>query len=218
MAIRRANIVVATTNPGKLAELRQLFEGQPVVVQGLSEFADLPEAPEEGATFAQNARHKARYYSRHLARWVLADDSGLEVEALGGLPGVRSARLAGEGCRDRAEQDRANVRALLEMLAEVPDDRRQGRFCCCLCLHSPERVILEVQGIWPGRILRQARGANGFGYDPVFFLPDRGRTAAQLAPAEKNAISHRGRALRQLMQQWPTIQDQIILQEGNHRS
>jgi len=159
----------------------------------------IDEPAEGGATFAANARAKALHYARATGRWALADDSGLAVDALGGAPGVRSARYAQETFQpgaDRAERDRANTAKLLAALADVPDERRTARFVCHLALAEPGRVLLEARGTLEGRIARAPAGHNGFGYDPVFFLPDRGCTAAELTAAQKNAISHRGQALR----------------------
>jgi len=190
-------IVVATTNQGKLREIKKMLEGYGVMIRGLSEFEPIPEAEETGRTFAENARQKAQYYSRRLNRCVLADDSGLEVAALGRAPGIRSARFAGvEG----PQRDAANNDRLLKMLEEVDEDERKARFCCALCLSRPEKILLEVQGFLEGRITSTARGENGFGYDPIFFLPDRQKTVAQLDYEEKNAISHRGRALKKLLE------------------
>jgi XTP/dITP diphosphohydrolase len=195
-------IVVATTNQGKLIELRNMLQPHDVTVRGLNEFPDIPTALEDGATFAENARQKARYYSQLLNRWVLADDSGLQVDALQGAPGIYSARFSLIETSDRAEQDRANNQRLLQLLADVPSQERQARFCCCLCLHDPEQVRLEVEGFVEGIIIDQPQGSNGFGYDPIFYLPEKGKTIAQLPPEEKNALSHRGQALQKLVAQW----------------
>jgi len=198
-------IVLATTNQGKLAELRNMLQPREVTVRGLDEFADNPPAPEDGATFADNARQKARHYSQALNRLVLADDSGLQVTALDGAPGIYSARFAPLDTTDRAEQDRANNQKLLQLLTDVPLNNRQARFCCCLCLHSPNEVIVEVEGFLEGMILDQPQGSNGFGYDPIFYVPDKQKTVAQMTTNEKNAISHRGQALQKLLQQWNNL-------------
>ncbi len=211
-------IVIATTNLGKRAELRSMLSPREVTIRGLDEFADIPSAPEEGATFADNARQKARYYSRLLNRLVLADDSGLQVTALDGAPGVYSARFAPLDTTDRAEQDRANNQKLLRLLADVPPNNRQAQFCCCLCLHSPHEVIVEVEGRLEGMILDQPQGSNGFGYDPIFFVPNKQKTVAQLTPAEKNALSHRGQALRNLLQQWNEVRERISAPKGKFNS
>ena len=159
------------------------------------------EPEETGRTFADNARDKALYYANATARWCLADDSGLEVDALGGAPGVRSARYAadclGPGA-PREAVDAANSARLLEELKDVPDEKRTARFVCCLALAGRGQILIETAGTVEGRIGREARGSNGFGYDPLFFVPGLGRTAAELRPEEKNRISHRGQAVRRL--------------------
>ena len=203
-------IVLATTNQGKLAELRTMLQPREVSVRGLDEFNDIPPAPEDGATFADNARQKARHYSQVLNRLVLADDSGLQVTALDGAPGIYSARFTPLDTTDRAEQDRANNQKLLQMLANVPPKNRQARFCCCLCLHSPNEVIVEVKGYLEGMILDQPQGSNGFGYDPIFYVPDKEKTVAQMSPEEKNALSHRGQALRKLLVQWDSVIKKLV--------
>lgn len=209
-------IVLATTNQGKLAELRTIFLLREVSVCGLNDFPDIPPAPEDGNTFADNARQKSLHYSRLLNRLVLADDSGLQVTALEGAPGIYSARFASLDTNDRTEQDRANNQKLLQLLADVPLKNRQARFCCCLCLHSPNELILEVQGSLEGMILDYPQGSNGFGYDPIFYVPDKQKTIAQMSPEEKNSISHRGQALRKLLQQWNEVLERISAPKGKN--
>jgi len=197
MTARR--IVLATRNPGKLREIRQVLADLPVRVAGLEDYGHIDEPAETGRTFAQNARQKALYYARATAQWCLADDSGLEVDALGGVPGVHSARYAAGAVApgaDRQAIDAANNVKLLGALEHVGDDRRAARFVCQLALADPDSVLLETRGAVEGRIAREPRGFNGFGYDPLFFLPALGATAAELAPEQKNAISHRGQAVR----------------------
>ena len=181
-------IVVATGNPGKLREIRQVLVGLPVRVAPLADFAPADEPEETGETFADNARAKALYYARATGQWCLADDSGLVVDALGGAPGVRSARYAAERIppgADRPTVDAANNAKLLSELADLADEGRTARFVCHLALADAETVLLEATGTVEGRILRQGRGSNGFGYDPFFYLPDLGRTAAELLPERK---------------------------------
>jgi len=209
-------IVLATTNQGKLAELRSMLQRREVTVHGLNEFAETTPAPEDGATFAENARQKARHYSQRLNHLVLADDSGLQVTALDGAPGIYSARFASLDSNDRAELDRANNQKLLRLLADVPLKNRQARFCCCLCLHSPYEVILEVEGSLEGMILDQPQGSNGFGYDPLFYVPEKQKTIAQMSPQEKNTLSHRGQALRRLLQQWNEVRERIAALKGKN--
>jgi XTP/dITP diphosphohydrolase len=192
-------IILASRNPGKLREMRQVLASLPVRVLGLRALDEIDPPEEEGATFAENARAKALYYARATQRWCLADDSGLEVDALGGAPGVRSARYAAESFPldpDRRARDAANTAKLLAALRDVDDELRTARFVCCLALADPQRVLLEASGTVQGRIARRPRGENGFGYDPVFLVPEDGRTAAEMAPEEKNRISHRGKAAR----------------------
>jgi XTP/dITP diphosphohydrolase len=190
-------IVVATSNRGKLAELRELLEGLPIEIRSLSEVLDPPPVlTENGDTFEANAVSKAQQACRATGQVTLADDSGLEVDALGGRPGVRSARFA----HDHAT-DADNVRALLEALDGVPEGKRQARFRCVLALVTPwdpQRPRL-ASGCCEGRIALSPRGTGGFGYDPLFVAEGQGgQVMAELAPAEKNAISHRGRAVRAL--------------------
>jgi len=195
-----APIVLATRNPGKLREIRQVLSPLSVEAMSLEDFGEIPEPAETGKTFAANARAKALYYARATGRWALADDSGLEVDALNGAPGVRSARYAADACppgADRAAIDQANNRRLLAELQNVPDEKRTARFVCHLALADDQRILLEARGIIEGRIGHAPQGHNGFGYDPLFFVPALGCTTAQLLPEEKNRISHRGQAVRQ---------------------
>ena len=195
-------IVLATTNRGKLNELRNMFGGWAVKVRGLEEFGPLDEAEETGATFAQNARQKALHYSNLLQQCVLADDSGLQVDALEQAPGVYSARFAGV---DGPERDKANNKKLLKLLNGVPDEKRTARFYCSLCMCSSQEILVEVGGFLEGIIITEPRGDNGFGYDPIFYLPEKGKTVAELTDEEKNAISHRGQALGKLLSQLKPI-------------
>jgi XTP/dITP diphosphohydrolase len=192
-------ILVATTNPGKVRELRALLGAQ-VEWKSLADFPGMAEVKEDGATFAENARKKALGYAQATGLWTLADDSGLVVDALGGAPGVNSARFSGDRPQeaDRKLLDRRNMEKLLMLLKDVPAEKRTARFVCCLCLASPENVLLETRGTLEGRIAAEPAGAGGFGYDPVFLVPQLGKTVAQLGEEEKNAISHRGNAMRAL--------------------
>lgn len=192
-------LILATRNPGKLREIRQVLSDLPLTVQGLEDFPSLPEPDETGSTFADNARLKALYYADATGQWCLADDSGLVVDALGGKPGVHSARYAADRCppgSPRAVLDAANNRQLLEELAAVPDERRTARFVCHLAMARPGRVLIETDGVIEGRLIHEPRGQNGFGYDPLFFYPPLGGTTAQLPEDQKNEVSHRGQALR----------------------
>lgn len=191
------DLLVATRNPGKLVELRRLLATESVAgvrVLGLADVPAFPEEPETGATFAENALAKARDASKATGLAAVADDSGLTVEALGGMPGVLSARWAG-----RHGDDRANLELVLGQIADVPDDRRGAAFVCAAALVVPGGQEVVVHGEWTGRLTRAPRGTGGFGYDPVF-VPDGGtRTSAELTPQEKDALSHRGRAMRALL-------------------
>ncbi len=192
-------ILVATTNPGKVRELRALL-GDEVEWKSLADFPGVGEVKEDGATFAENARKKAMSYAQATGLWTLADDSGLEVDALGGAPGVNSARFSGARAQgaDRKVIDRRNMEKLLSLLRGVPREQRTARFTCCLCLASPEKVLIETRGTLEGLITEEPAGTGGFGYDPVFLVPQLGKTVAQLGEEEKNVISHRGNAMRKL--------------------
>jgi XTP/dITP diphosphohydrolase len=194
------SIVLATRNPGKLREIQRVLADLDVRVTGLDDGGEIPEPAETGVTFAENARDKALYYARATGRWCLADDSGLVVDALSGAPGVYSARWAAEDCPPDAGRDvldQANNAKLLRELAGVPDEKRTARFVCRLALAVGQTVVIEADGVVEGRIAHEPAGRNGFGYDPLFFVPELGCTTAQLSPERKNRISHRGRAVRQ---------------------
>ena len=191
------HVVLATRNAGKIKELNALLAPLGVTVVGLDAYPDIGEIPETGATFLENARIKARAVCRATGRVSLADDSGLCVDALSGAPGVYSARYSGEQATDAA-----NNAKLLAALAHVPPDKRTCRFQCVLVAASPDGRELTAEGAWEGRVAGQASGAGGFGYDPLFFDPELGRTAAELTPDEKNARSHRGKALARLAEAW----------------
>ncbi len=187
-------VLLATRNVKKLAELQRIL-GNPVRVLGLADVPTFPEEPEIGATFEENATAKAEQAARETGELSLADDSGFAVDAMNGMPGVLSARWSG-----RHGDDTANTALLLAQLADVPDERRGARFVCALALARPDGGVTVVRGEWPGRVVREPLGSNGFGYDPVFVPAENdiagdGRTAAQLNPAEKDRLSHRGRAL-----------------------
>jgi XTP/dITP diphosphohydrolase len=199
---QKRTILLATRNPGKLREIRQTLGDLPVEIVGLDEIDPnlwIAEPAEDGATFAENARAKAQYYARAAGMWALADDSGLVVDALGGEPGVRSARYAADDCPPTATRhaiDQANNAKLLGALAGVSDDRRAARFVCHLALSDGAATLLETDGVVEGRIGHEPRGVGGFGYDPLFFIPAAGCTTAELGADRKNAISHRGQAVR----------------------
>ena len=195
------DVLFATSNEHKVGEVRAILAPLGIAVRSLGDLARAPEEPvEDGATFEDNARLKARYYARELGVTCVAEDSGLEVDALGGAPGVYSARYSGEG-GPRSQRDRANNEKLLRELAGVPAERRQARFVCVASVADPQgRILAEARGTYEGLIATEARGSGGFGYDPLLFLPDRGCTSAELSPEEKHAHSHRGQAFRILAQ------------------
>jgi XTP/dITP diphosphohydrolase len=186
---------VASRNSKKLVELRRVLDGAGVALTLLSldDIAPFDEAAETGATFEENALAKARDAFRASGLPAVADDSGLEVDALNGMPGVLSARWAG-----RHGDDGGNTALLLAQMGDVPDARRGAAFVSACALVS-DRGEIVVRGVWPGRIVREPRGEGGFGYDPVFLPSGSARTAAELTPEEKDAVSHRGRALAALL-------------------
>ena len=189
-------LLLASANPGKLRELRAILDGVPVELVGLAEVGKgpAPEVEETGATFLANARLKARAYAAWSGLAAVADDSGLEVDALGGAPGVRSARYAGAGASDRANLDK-----LLGALQDVPPGRRTARFRCAAVLFDPDSgQEWTAEAAWAGRVTDAPRGAGGFGYDPVFVPDGWDRTSAEVDQATKDAVSHRGKAFRAL--------------------
>jgi XTP/dITP diphosphohydrolase len=190
-------LLLATRNAGKLAELARIVgaaELTDLQVLGLADVAQYPEAPETGATFAENALAKARDAVAATGLAAVADDSGIAVDALNGMPGVLSARWSG-GHGD----DEGNLRLLLAQLGDVPDERRGAQFVCAAALVTPDGAEVVVHGEWAGRIVREPRGTGGFGYDPIFVPDGEQRTSAELTAHEKDAASHRGRAFRALL-------------------
>ena len=192
----RPRVVLASGNAGKVREFNQLLAGAHIEVVPQSSFG-VPEAEETGLTFVENAILKARNAARHTGLPAVADDSGIEVDALNGAPGIYSARYAGPGASDEE-----NLYKLLAALEGLPDERRGARFQCVIAYlrHAEDPTPLICQGTWEGWILAAPRGANGFGYDPVFYVPDEGVSSAELAPETKNRLSHRGQALRRLLE------------------
>ncbi len=192
-------LLFATTNPHKAREIAQVLGPLGMEVCSLADVApNLPEPLEDADTFEGNARIKAVTYAQALHMPCLADDSGLEVDALGGAPGVHSAYYAGVG-KTREERDPKNNEKLIAELRKLGNVDRSARFVCALCFVNAEgRILFETRGTFPGVITDEARGDNGFGYDPHLFLPELGKTSAELPPDEKNARSHRGAATRAL--------------------
>lgn len=183
-------LVLATRNRGKVRELGELVSPFGYEVVSLDHYPGVPEIIEDGTTFKENAVKKATTVARLTGQLALADDSGLEVDYLGGAPGVYSARFAGEG-----HDDRANNEKLLRLLEGVPPEKRTARFRCVVAVATPQGQVFTAEGSCEGIIAVEPRGEGGFGYDPLFYLPGYGKTFAQLDPAEKNRISHRARAL-----------------------
>lgn len=186
-------IVLATKNKGKIREFSRMFEEFDVEILTIADIPDMPEVVEDGETFEANARKKAEKILDFTGLPALADDSGLEVDALGGQPGVYSARFAGPDATDSENNEK-----LTGMLRDVAEEERQARFISVLALAIPGEEILLAKGTCEGIIVLESRGESGFGYDPHFFLPDKHQTMAELTPEEKNRISHRGAALRKL--------------------
>lgn len=184
-------ILLATANKGKVKELEDLLAGEDIEILSLSNFPDLPDIEENGATFAENALIKARVGCRFTNLITLADDSGLEVDALNGEPGVFSARFAGE-----PKDDEQNIQKLLAELEDVSEAKRSARFRCCLAVVTPDGQEVLTEGSVEGVILRQKMGTGGFGYDPVFYLPQLVKTMAEISLEEKNQLSHRAQAFR----------------------
>lgn len=187
-------VIIATGNSGKLGEIREIFEDLPLQLQTMREFWDpLPHIEENGTTFAENARIKADWVFGQTGIWSLGDDSGLVVDALGGAPGIRSARFAGDG----ADME-ANKAKLLNDLAGTAPEQRTARFICSVALRIDASTLLTSDGVCEGKIISTPRGDGGFGYDPLFVPRGFAATFAELTSAEKHGISHRGRALRKL--------------------
>ncbi|HSB68609.1 MAG TPA: RdgB/HAM1 family non-canonical purine NTP pyrophosphatase [Candidatus Methylomirabilis sp.] len=188
--IHRITLVIATSNPGKLDEIVALLQGLEVLLVPLDRAGPCVVPPEGGESFQENARYKAEAVARATGSLSLADDSGLEVDALAGRPGVLSARFGGPEATDAARNQ-----LLLEKLREVPTERRTARFRCVVAIAEPDGRVHLAEGICQGRIALAPRGTNGFGYDPVFEIPSLGQTLAEVPPAVKNRLSHRGQAL-----------------------
>lgn len=186
-------IIVATKNKGKTKEFAEMFQPLGFTVKTLLDFPDAPDIEETGETFAENAVLKAKGISEYFNKIVIADDSGLCVDALDGKPGVYSARYAGEG-----KDDEANLQKVLQELKGVPYEERTAHFHCTLALVIPGKEPVIVEGKVEGYIIDEKRGENGFGYDPIFYVPEYGKTTAEMSSDEKNKISHRGRALEKL--------------------
>lgn len=195
MNAARASLVVSSRNRKKIGEIAELLLPHGIEVLSVADFPDVPEVIEDAETFAGNAAKKASEVARHLSRWVLGEDSGLMVDALGGAPGVYSARYSGEGATDESNNEK-----LLAELASVPNEKRTARYVCHAAVADPSGTIrLQVEAACRGRILHEPRGTNGFGYDPLFLIPEYHQTFGELSPAVKRHLSHRARAFERLV-------------------
>lgn len=197
--------MVATRNRGKVREIREALKGLGLRIHALSDFGEGSEIKEDGQSFTENALKKARFYSKVFGKLTLADDSGLEVECLKGMPGIYSARYAGEKASNRE-----NNQKLLRAMEGIPLSKRGARFKCVMALVSPDGKEAITEGTCKGRIGMREMGKRGFGYDPLFILPKYGKTMAQLSLKEKNRISHRGKALRRLRKAIRTFMKKVV--------
>jgi XTP/dITP diphosphohydrolase len=190
-------LVLATTNPGKIREFKSIFflYWPSIRLRNLGDFNNVVYVHENGATFQENAELKATAYAIQLGIPCLADDSGLSVDILRGAPGIYSARYAGGSATNNE-----NMHKLLEELKAVPDDERSARFVCCIAIAAPSNMLVSVTGELMGQIARAPHGTNGFGYDPIFYVPTYQKTLAELSPSEKDRISHRAIALRRAIE------------------
>ncbi|SFA39017.1 XTP/dITP diphosphohydrolase [Parageobacillus thermantarcticus] len=193
-------VIIATKNAGKAREFQELLTKKGVEVKSLLDFPNCPDVEETGNTFAENAILKAEAMAHYFQTIVIADDSGLAIDALHGRPGVYSARYAGE-----EKDDQKNIAKVLEELKGVPFEKRTARFHCALAVAAPGRRTTVVEATCEGYITEAPKGENGFGYDPIFFVPQKGKTMAELSKEEKNQISHRAKALAKLEKQWDEI-------------
>jgi XTP/dITP diphosphohydrolase len=203
-------LLVATRNRGKVLELGALLKGTTVRLCSYRDFRDLPEVEEDGATFAENATKKAVTLAAHTGLLTIADDSGLEVDALGGRPGVMSARYAGPDATDKENNEK-----LLAELRGVPEGRRAARFRCAIAIANPEGLIAVVEGVCEGRIAPEERGTEGFGYDPLFMKADLVKTFAELSLELKNRVSHRALALEKALL---VIEDYLLTRDSQKRA
>lgn len=190
-------VLIGTANLGKVNDFKQLLKDEGVIVKSLHDFSDVIDVEETGETFEENAILKAETLSRHYNQIVIADDSGLEVEALNGRPGVYSARYAGEN-----KSDEANFKKVLAELEGIPFNERKAAFVCVLAVAIPGKLTTVFEGKCTGYITEKPKGENGFGYDPIFFVPEKNKTMAEMTTEEKNERSHRKRALDKLKREW----------------
>ncbi len=200
----RDKILLATKNKGKIREIKSILSDMDIEVVSLDEVDSLPDVEEDGKTFYENALKKAKEIAEATDMMTLADDSGLEVDVLGGDPGVYSARYAGDNATDDD-----NNRRLLDTLRDVPVEKRTARFRCVIVVYHPSGKWMSAEGTCEGIITDQPKGEGGFGYDPIFLLPKLGRTMAELSPDEKNSLSHRANALKSLKKELPQFLESV---------
>ncbi|MBS4173738.1 XTP/dITP diphosphatase [Bacillus sp. FJAT-49736] len=200
--LHNKEIIIATKNKGKAKEFERLFAPYHIRVLTLLDFPDVSDIEETGNTFEENALLKAEAISKQFHTMVISDDSGLVIDALNGRPGVFSARFAGEN-----KDDEANINKVLSELKDVPQENRTARFYCAIALAIPDEKTITVSGVCEGEILKEKRGTNGFGYDPIFFIKEKGLTMAELSSEEKNKLSHRAKAIQKLFHE---IKDLLI--------
>jgi XTP/dITP diphosphohydrolase len=198
------HLLVATTNPNKVNEIRRVLDGADVEVITLEGWPDLVAPEETGRTFEDNARLKATYYARATGQVTVAEDSGIEIDALGGVPGVESARYAGE--ETSYPEKFARLYAALDRTGTRDS---AARFVCALAMASPDAILFEARGVIEGRVAHEPAGSGGFGYDPFFFYPPYGRTLGQVTPEEKLAVSHRGQAFRKLREYLASLKSEV---------
>lgn len=193
-------IVFASRNEGKVKEIKNMLDGMDIDLVSLNNYKSIPEIVEDGDSFLQNALKKAIIVSEITGETVLADDSGLQVDVLGGEPGIHSARYAGEQATDNENNNK-----LLAKLKDIPPQKRDAYFCCVLVIYKPDGIYYSFEGKWRGIIIDKGRGNNGFGYDPIFYVPELKKTAAELPPEIKNKVSHRGQACAKLKESLSVI-------------
>lgn len=197
-------LLIATTNPGKKREFEELFKHFSITIKSLEDFPPSPEVEETGHTFYENARIKAETYAHMHGLLTLSDDSGLSIDALNGRPGVYSARYAGE-----EKNDQANLEKVLNEMKGIPYEQRGATFFCVLALAIPGKKTRFIEGKLSGYITEEPKGGHGFGYDPIFFVPEKNQTLAELSREEKNRMSHRAHAFYQLKEQWRAFKEDL---------
>ncbi|MBN1474755.1 MAG: XTP/dITP diphosphatase [Syntrophaceae bacterium] len=193
-------MVFASRNEGKVKEIKNMLEGINIELVSLNNYKNVPDIVEDGESFLQNALKKAKIVSEITGETVLADDSGLQVDVLGGEPGIHSARYAGDQASDEENNNK-----LLAKLKDIPSEKRGAFFCCVLVIYKTDNTCYSFEGKWRGMIIDERCGSNGFGYDPIFYVPELKKTAAELPPEIKNKVSHRGQAFAKLKESLPAI-------------